>query len=114
METKGTVTGNDVMGSSLRRGVEYASVGAHDTINQISAATAPVMGRLASNAHHVVDTVVGVATNATETLGIRGDQLNKAQEKFVKTARTYLRDKPFASVGIAVAAIYVLRRLLFR
>ncbi len=100
------------VGNTLGRGVDRASIGAHDALNQISEAAKPAMDRMASSAHGVVDTVAGAATSAVETLGIKGDQLNNAQHKVVEATRTYIRDRPIASLGIAVAAGWVLSRLL--
>lgn len=111
MDSKAANSGTD-LGVTLGRGVDRASVGAHDALNQISEAARPAMDRMASSAHGVVDTVTGAATAAVETLGIKGGQLNNAQEKLVATTRTYLREKPIASLGIAVAAGWILSRLL--
>jgi ElaB/YqjD/DUF883 family membrane-anchored ribosome-binding protein len=100
------------LGTTLGRGVDRASVGAHDTLNQISHAAGPAMDRMATSAHGVIDTVADAATSAVETLGIKGDQLNDAQQKLTEAARTYMREKPVASLGIAVAAGWILSRLL--
>ena len=111
MESKATNSGTDVS-VTLGRGVDRASIGAHDALNQISEAARPAMDRMASSAHGVIDTVAGAANTAVETLGIKGGQLNNAQEKLVETARKYVREQPIAMLGIAVAAGWMLSRLL--
>lgn len=103
---------SDTVGNTLGRGVDRASIGAHDALNQISEVAKPVMDRMASSAHGVINTVAGAATSAVETLGMKGDQLNNAQDKVVEAARKHMRDRPIVSLGIAIAAGWVLSRLL--
>jgi ElaB/YqjD/DUF883 family membrane-anchored ribosome-binding protein len=109
METKDT---NFNLETTLGRGVDRASIGAHDTLKQISNAAGPAMDRMATSAHGVIDTVTDAATSAVATLGIKSDQLNDARQKLTEAARTYMREKPVASLGIAVAAGWILSRLL--
>jgi ElaB/YqjD/DUF883 family membrane-anchored ribosome-binding protein len=104
-------TSTDLRGS-LGRSVDRASSGAHEKLDQLSDAAGPAVDRIASSAHGVIDTVADAAVGAVETLGIKGDQLNNAQEKLTEAARTYMREKPVASLGIAVAAGWILSRLL--
>lgn len=101
---------NDSRGT-LVRGIDQATVGAHDGINSMSDVARPAVDRLANSAHNVVDQVAGVATQAAETLGVKGDQLKTAEEKLVESAREYLREHPVASLSVAMATGYVLSRL---
>jgi ElaB/YqjD/DUF883 family membrane-anchored ribosome-binding protein len=113
METNATVpaNANDIR-ATLVRGVDQATIGAHDTINSASDAARPAVERMATNAHHVVDQVAGVAAQAAETLGVKGEQLRTAQDRLAGDVRGYLREHPVASIGIALAAGYALSRLL--
>ena len=97
--------------STLARGVDQAASSAHDTINSVSEATPPMVERMASNAHVVVDRVAGAATQATETLGKTGEQIKSAQDRLTVDARGYVRRHPIAVIGVAFAAGYVLSRL---
>lgn len=112
MSSQATVSTSNDMGAALARGVDDAVVGAHDTINAVSDAARPAVERMATSAHVVVDRVAGVAAQAAETLGVKGEQLKSAQERLVDVARGYLREHPVASLGIAMAAGYALSRLL--
>jgi ElaB/YqjD/DUF883 family membrane-anchored ribosome-binding protein len=112
METKREPSEKDSLSTSLGRGVDEVTVSAHDRINQMSEAARPAVDRMASNAHAVIDTVAGAATSAVDTLGIKGDQLSNAQEKLVEVARGYMREHPIASLGIALAAGWILSRVL--
>lgn len=113
MESKGmaATNANDI-GNTLARGVDQVTVGAHDTINSVSAAARPAVDRMTSGAHDVVDRVAGVATQAAQTLGVTGKKLKDAEQRVAKGARGYLREHPVASLGIALATGYVLSRLL--
>lgn len=111
MDSRATNSGTE-LGNTLGRGVDRASIGAHDTLNQIAEAAKPAMDRVASSAHGVIDSVAGAATSAVETLGVKGDQLSNAREQLMDAARTYVRARPLASLGIAMAVGWVLSRLL--
>jgi ElaB/YqjD/DUF883 family membrane-anchored ribosome-binding protein len=112
VEAKEAVTSNanDTRGL-VARGVDHATVGAHETITAVSDAARPAVDRIASNAHSVVDRVAGVATRTAETLGVKGEQLMVAEKKLVKGAREYVREHPATSLGVAIATGYVLSRL---
>ena len=99
-------------GSTLARSVEQASTGAHEVIDTVSDAARPLVDRFASGAHQAVDTIANVAGQAAESLGISSEQLKQAQARAFEFSRAYVRDHPLASVGIAIAAGFVLSRLL--
>jgi ElaB/YqjD/DUF883 family membrane-anchored ribosome-binding protein len=113
MESKGTVAGpgGDIR-NTLVRGVDQAMAGAHETINTVSEAARPTVDRIATSAHEAVDKVAGVAAHAAEALGVKGDQIKSAEQKLVESAREYMREHPVATLGVAVAAGFVLSRLL--
>jgi ElaB/YqjD/DUF883 family membrane-anchored ribosome-binding protein len=61
--------------------------------------------------HGATDYVQKSATKAAEALGEKGEQLLSAEQKLMKNGRSYVRDHPLKSVGIALVAGYVLTRL---
>ena len=97
---------------TVGRTVDQAASGAHDAIDKISDAARPMVDRVASGAHQAVDKIAGVAGRAAETLGVKGGQLQDAQVRAMEQCRGYVRDNPIASIGIAVAAGFLLSRLL--
>jgi ElaB/YqjD/DUF883 family membrane-anchored ribosome-binding protein len=113
MEATGIVTPsfND-SDRTLARTVDQASTGAHDAIDKVSDAARPVVDRIASGAHRAVDKIASVAGQAAETLGVKGEQLKNAQAQALEQCRGYVRDHPVTSLGIAVAAGFLLSRLL--
>ena len=97
---------------TLTRTVDKATIAAHETIDYVADAARPALDHLASNAHGTVDHVGVGAAHAAEALGTRGDQLNDNGKRMVERAGEYVRENPVASLGMAVAAGYVLSRLL--
>ena len=99
-------------GNTLAQSVDQASTRAHEVIDTVSDAASPLVARIASGAHQAVDTIANVAGQAAESLGISSEQVKQAQARAFEFGRVYVRDHPLASVGIAIAAGYVLSRLL--
>jgi ElaB/YqjD/DUF883 family membrane-anchored ribosome-binding protein len=113
MEAAGTVTPRPHDGSrTLARTVDQASTGAHDVIDKVSDAARPAVDRIASGAHHAVDKIANAAGQAAETLGVKGEQLKNAQVRAMEQCRGYIRDNPVTALGIAIAAGFLLSRLL--
>jgi ElaB/YqjD/DUF883 family membrane-anchored ribosome-binding protein len=67
--------------------------------------------KVASTAHEAVDRLAGATGQAAATLGEKGQQLKNAEQRLMENARGYTRDNPMVSLGIAVAAGFVLSRL---
>ncbi|MDB5815160.1 MAG: hypothetical protein JWN23_2277 [Rhodocyclales bacterium] len=84
---------------------------AHNTINKAADAARPAVDRLASGAHQAVDRLADVASSAADTLSVRGAQIRDAQAKLAGQARSYVSAHPLATVGIAVAAGFLISRL---
>jgi ElaB/YqjD/DUF883 family membrane-anchored ribosome-binding protein len=100
---------NDSAG--MARAVDQASTGAHNAIESVSDATHPAVDRVAFAAHQAVDKIAGVAASAAQSLGVRGQQLKSGQALALDKCRSYIRANPFAALGIAAAAGYLLSRL---
>ena len=66
------------------------------------------------SAHEAYDKITNATSNAAEALGEKGEQLQKAEQQLMKNCRGYISDNPITSVGIAVAAGFLLSRLLSR
>lgn len=94
--------------------VDDANMQAHGTIDQVSENIRPAVDRAASTAHRTVDKLSDKASQAKSMLTDKYEQMRVQQEKWTDDARTRVRENPMAAVGIALAAGFVLRRLLFR
>jgi ElaB/YqjD/DUF883 family membrane-anchored ribosome-binding protein len=60
-------------------------------------------------AHEAVDKI---ADAAKETFGETGEKLSDAERKMLNDLRNFIHGNPITSVGIAVAAGFVMSRLL--
>ena len=101
----------NAMGKTVAGNIDQASAGAHNTIDKVSDAARPAVDRVAASAHQVVDKVSTAAAQAADTLGVKGEQLKEAQTRATESFRSYVTDNPLASVGIAVAAGFILSKL---
>lgn len=89
-------------------GLDRIAKGAHSGINSASEAAHPAIDRMASGAHKAVDNADQVAAHAAEAIGKAGVK----GEELVTASTTYMREHPMLTLGVAVAAGYVLSRLL--
>jgi ElaB/YqjD/DUF883 family membrane-anchored ribosome-binding protein len=65
-------------------------------------------------AQQTIDRVTQAASNAAGRLSARGEELWAMRDQATETARTYMREHPLATIGIAVAIGLILSRLLSR
>ena len=64
------------------------------------------------SAHEAVDKVASATNQAAEGLCEKGAQLKNAERQLLENCRSYVRDNPITSLGIATAAGFLLSRLL--
>lgn len=72
----------------------------------------PAVDRVAAGVHDAVDRVAGAATAAAKTVGKKGEQLKAVQQRYIDDCRECVRDNPLASLGVALAAGFLISRLL--
>lgn len=70
------------------------------------------MDKASDSAHEAYDKIASAASQAAEALGEKGTQLKNAEKQLMENCRGYIRDNPFSSLGIAVAAGFLLSRLI--
>ncbi len=98
--------------SKLVQTVDKATAGAHRQIDTASEASGPAVDRMVRSAHATVDSIGGMATHAAEALDLKGEQLTKAKNQVFKATDDYLHAHPIVSIGLAVAAGYLISRAL--
>lgn len=64
------------------------------------------------SAHEAVDKIANATNQAAEAIGEKGAQIKNAEQQLMENCRGYVRDNPITSIGIAVAAGFLLNRLL--
>jgi ElaB/YqjD/DUF883 family membrane-anchored ribosome-binding protein len=65
-----------------------------------------------NSANETINKVNRATNQATEVLGKKGEQLKNAEQQIMEDCRIYVRDNPITSLGIAVAAGFLLSRVL--
>ena len=68
--------------------------------------------KAANSANEAIDKAARATNQATEPLGKKGEQLKNAEQQIMADCRVYVRDNPITSLGIAVAAGFLLSRVL--
>ena len=72
------------------------------------------LDKVTDSAHEAFDKIASATSQAAEALGEKGEQLKKTEQQLMKNCRGYISDNPITSVSIAVAAGFLLSRLLSR
>ena len=96
------------------RTVENASNSAHQAIDRAAEAAHPAVDQLASSAHRAVNKAAHGANRAAESLEGTGTRLRETQTQITAGFRDFVRDRPVASLGIAVGLGFVLSSMLRR
>jgi ElaB/YqjD/DUF883 family membrane-anchored ribosome-binding protein len=97
---------------TVARAVDEVGARAHSAIDRMSSAAIPAVNRAASGAHGAVDSATHFASGAVDSVSAKADRLQIAHARMTDECRGYVRANPLASVGIAVAAGYLLSMLL--
>ncbi|MGQ0654278.1 MAG: DUF883 domain-containing protein [Betaproteobacteria bacterium] len=66
---------------------------------------------LSETAHQTVERAAEAASQVAERWGDKADELMALQENWIESARGYVKEHPFAALGIALAAGYLLSTL---
>lgn len=72
------------------------------------------LNQFSDTAQQTMDRVTQAASDAASRLSARGEELWAMRGQATETARTYMREHPLATIGIAVAVGLILSRLLSR
>ena len=95
--------------------VERTASQAHQTVDELARRAtdkaAPAIDRVARAAHQTVDKVAEAAQPAAEWIGDSAERVRQAQEQMVAGSREYIRERPLVTLGVALAAGYLLGRL---
>jgi len=96
--------------------VERKASQAHDAVDAAAAKAsekaAPAIDRVARAAHDTVDKVAQAAGPAADWLNQSAEQLRRQQEQLVDGSRSYIRERPLVAIGVALAAGYLVGRLM--
>ncbi len=68
--------------------------------------------KVSHSAHEAVDKTASAVNQAAEAVGEKEEQLKNAEQQMLGCCRSYINNNPITSLGIAVAAGFLLNRLL--
>jgi ElaB/YqjD/DUF883 family membrane-anchored ribosome-binding protein len=68
--------------------------------------------KVSNFAHEAVDTLASVSNQAADNFDEKSQALKDVEQRLVKECQVYIRDNPVTSLGIAVAAGFLLSRVL--
>lgn len=95
-----------------------ATMGMHNAVDKAAGAAeevarkaVPGLDRAAELAHQAVDSAAAAATPAAEWINDQATALNAAQKKLVNGTRDYVAANPLKSLGMALAAGFLVSRL---
>ncbi|MGD7033584.1 DUF883 family protein [Methylotuvimicrobium buryatense] len=71
-----------------------------------------IKDKVSDSAHAAYDNIADATSQVAETLGEKGEQLKKTEQQLMKNCRGYVRDNPITSLSIAVAAGFLLSRVV--
>jgi ElaB/YqjD/DUF883 family membrane-anchored ribosome-binding protein len=94
----------------------YGSTGgtATNTAQDTASRASEKLNNLGDTAQQTVERLTNAASQAASRLSAKGEELWAMRGDATETARTYMRDHPVATIGIAVAIGIVLSKLLSR
>lgn len=115
-------TSNSFASDPLLKGdgtLHKAGMGAHRIVDKVAGAAdekarqaLPAIDRAADYAHKAVDKAVTGMTPAAEWLEDQATALNTKQKKLVSDTREYVAANPLKSLGVALAAGFLISRLI--
>lgn len=72
------------------------------------------LSRISETAQHAMDTLSHAASQAADRLSSHSEELWALQGRAADTTRSYIREHPLATIGIAIAIGVLLSRLTSR
>jgi ElaB/YqjD/DUF883 family membrane-anchored ribosome-binding protein len=97
---------------ATKEGVDRLAAGAHSGIDAASEAAHPAIDRIASGAHRAVNSADEAASHATDAIAKAGNKASVKGEELYAASASYMREHPVFTIGVAVAAGYLLSRLM--
>ena len=102
------LTGNN---NSIERTASQAHQTVDDIARKATDKAGPAIDRVARAAHQTVDKVAQAAQPAAEWLGDSAERVMQTQDQMLANCRDYIRERPLVTLGVALAAGYLIGRL---
>ncbi|MES2153019.1 MAG: hypothetical protein V4508_24845 [Pseudomonadota bacterium] len=116
METKneGSTRSQGSAGAGSSMGKDMSMSASGGTAAELHQGIDRVAEKVSGSAHAGVDSVSGALTDASKRVNEKTRQLSEAYRHFADSGRGYVRNRPATAVLTALAAGYVLSRLIGR
>ena len=69
------------------------------------------LDHMSEKAHSAVERAAQTAEQIAQRFGEKSDELLAMKEDYIQSTREYVRENPFAALGIALAAGYLLAKI---
>lgn len=69
------------------------------------------LDRMSETAHSAVDRATETAEQIAQRFGEKSDELLAMKDDYIESTRAYVRENPFAALGIALAAGYLFAKI---
>ncbi|MEP6997097.1 MAG: hypothetical protein ABI900_05580 [Betaproteobacteria bacterium] len=102
------LTGNN---NALERTASQAHQTVDDLARRATDKAGPAIDRVARAAHQTVDKVAQAAQPAAEWIGGSAERLRQTQDQVLASCRDYVRERPLVTLGVALAAGYLIGRI---
>ena len=93
-------------------GTSASGAGTSGRSSALSENAAATVDKIATGAHQAVDRIASAAASAATQFGEKGDEMLETKDRLVESAREYVRNNPMAALGIALAAGFVISRIM--
>ena len=107
------------MESTVKGNLNKASSSAHAAVDSIAEAAdeaarnaRPTIDKVAAMAHKAVDRAADAAAPTADWLNEQGESLKASQKRLLADACSYVSANPMKSIGIALAAGFLVSRVL--
>jgi len=98
----------------VQRGVESAGAALHQGIDKLAEPARSTVESLSATAHQTVDSLAGSAGNVADRFADETRRIAEAPGKALEYSKTCIQDRPFESIGIALALGFIFGRLTAR
>lgn len=113
-----TIPTSTGMSNNAEGALNKASSSAHAAVDsfagkadEAASKAKPAIERVAARAHQAVDKAVGAAAPTADWLAEQGERLHTTQKKLVENSSNYVSANPLKSIGMAIAAAFLLSRI---
>ncbi len=99
-------------GSASASAIGKASAALHSAIDDAARKAKPAIDKYATMAHDATDKLSSAGSQTADWMSTKGESLSASQKKLVEDTCAYVSANPLKSLAMAVAAGFVLSKLL--